>query len=120
MRRTSLYFLKKWDNAAYGAIIIVIIRTAIKLIDFENTRAFNEEAEWHFKVIYQFAATFVHITTFLACYPPTIIHIILTMIFFVLLNLALFCGIYTSELMIQDPITFIHKSLGNMGVILFS
>ena len=94
------FYYSKKCNTAYGVIILVIIRSNIRLFDIENTRTLDEETEWYFKVIYQSLAIVCHTTTFFACSPATKCHIILTMLLWLFMILAIMCGTYTTKLMV--------------------
>ena len=55
---------KKYRTAAYLVSLWIIIRTSVRLFDFENTRSKDDESKWFFKVVYQSTALLIHIQIF--------------------------------------------------------
>ena len=111
----SLYYFKpkKYKKVAYGVSMYIIIRTCIRLFDFENTRTTHiDESKWLFKVVYQMSSLMVHTTVFFSCSPATKLHLVVTMLLCLLIVLSLMCGIHTTKLMIEDPSSFFQKSPG--------
>ena len=104
------YNPKKYEKAAYGVSMYVIVRSCIRLCDFENTRPFGDEREWFSKVVSQSGNLLVHTTVFFQCSPATAKHLFLTMMLLALEVFTVMCGIYTSKLLIQDPGSFFEKS----------
>lgn len=107
-----LYYCKpkKFGNVVYGVSIYIILRTGIRLCDFENTRPFGDETEWFFRLVYQTGNLFVHTTVFFMCSPATRLHIFVTMVVLTFETLTVMCGIWTSKLLIEDPIYFFEKA----------